>query len=106
MTSTHCPAVAFYFSIPLCPCSFAVSKQGRLLLADDMGLGKTVQAICIAAYYRNEWPLLVVAPSSVRFTWAEVKTAQQSIFVNQSFVPGREMAHYLVGVRVYHFVSI
>lgn len=54
-------------------CSFAVFKQGRLLLADDMGLGKTVQAICIAAYYRSEWPLLVVAPSSVRFTWAEVK---------------------------------
>ncbi|KAK2839698.1 hypothetical protein Q5P01_013438 [Channa striata] len=51
--------------------NFAVSKQGRLLLADDMGLGKTVQAICIAAYYKNEWPLLVVAPSSVRFTWAE-----------------------------------
>ncbi|XP_022051842.1 SWI/SNF-related matrix-associated actin-dependent regulator of chromatin subfamily A-like protein 1 isoform X2 [Acanthochromis polyacanthus] len=51
--------------------NFAVFKQGRLLLADDMGLGKTIQAICIAAYYRNEWPLLVVAPSSVRFTWAE-----------------------------------
>uniref|UniRef100_A0A7N6F750 SWI/SNF-related matrix-associated actin-dependent regulator of chromatin subfamily A-like protein 1 n=1 Tax=Anabas testudineus TaxID=64144 RepID=A0A7N6F750_ANATE len=46
-------------------------QESRLLLADDMGLGKTVQAICIAAYYRNEWPLLVVAPSSVRFTWAE-----------------------------------
>ncbi|GLD52027.1 SWI/SNF-related matrix-associated actin-dependent regulator of chromatin subfamily A-like protein 1 [Lates japonicus] len=51
--------------------NFAVSKQGRLLLADDMGLGKTVQAICVAAFYRDEWPLLVVAPSSVRFTWAE-----------------------------------
>ncbi|XP_061648112.1 SWI/SNF-related matrix-associated actin-dependent regulator of chromatin subfamily A-like protein 1 isoform X1 [Phyllopteryx taeniolatus] len=51
--------------------NYAVSKQGRLLLADDMGLGKTVQAICIAAYYRKEWPVLVVAPSSVRFTWAE-----------------------------------
>lgn len=51
--------------------NFAVAKEGRLLLADDMGLGKTVQAICIAAYYRTEWPLLVVAPSSVRFTWAE-----------------------------------
>ncbi|XP_077392497.1 SWI/SNF-related matrix-associated actin-dependent regulator of chromatin subfamily A-like protein 1 [Festucalex cinctus] len=50
---------------------FAVSKQGRLLLADDMGLGKTVQAICIASYYRKEWPVLVVAPSSVRFTWRE-----------------------------------
>ncbi|XP_075685205.1 SWI/SNF-related matrix-associated actin-dependent regulator of chromatin subfamily A-like protein 1 [Rhinoderma darwinii] len=50
---------------------FAISREGRLLLADDMGLGKTIQAICIAAYYRKEWPLLVVAPSSVRFTWAE-----------------------------------
>ncbi|XP_076858650.1 SWI/SNF-related matrix-associated actin-dependent regulator of chromatin subfamily A-like protein 1 isoform X2 [Brachyhypopomus gauderio] len=51
--------------------NFAVSREGRLLLADDMGLGKTVQALCIAAYYRREWPLLVVTPSSVRFTWAE-----------------------------------
>lgn len=52
--------------------SFAILRNGRLLLADDMGLGKTIQAICIAAYYRKEWPLLVVTPSSVRFTWAEV----------------------------------
>nr|XP_006636786.2 PREDICTED: SWI/SNF-related matrix-associated actin-dependent regulator of chromatin subfamily A-like protein 1 [Lepisosteus oculatus]XP_015214755.1 PREDICTED: SWI/SNF-related matrix-associated actin-dependent regulator of chromatin subfamily A-like protein 1 [Lepisosteus oculatus]XP_015214756.1 PREDICTED: SWI/SNF-related matrix-associated actin-dependent regulator of chromatin subfamily A-like protein 1 [Lepisosteus oculatus]XP_015214757.1 PREDICTED: SWI/SNF-related matrix-associated actin-de len=51
--------------------NFAISREGRLLLADDMGLGKTVQAICIAAYYKKEWPLLIVAPSSVRFTWAE-----------------------------------
>lgn len=51
--------------------NFAILKNGRLLLADDMGLGKTVQAICIAAYYQKEWPLLVVTPSSVRFTWAE-----------------------------------
>nr|XP_014348934.1 PREDICTED: SWI/SNF-related matrix-associated actin-dependent regulator of chromatin subfamily A-like protein 1 [Latimeria chalumnae] len=51
--------------------NFAISREGCLILADDMGLGKTIQAICIAAYYRNEWPLLVVSPSSVRFTWAE-----------------------------------
>ncbi|XP_028928029.1 SWI/SNF-related matrix-associated actin-dependent regulator of chromatin subfamily A-like protein 1 isoform X1 [Ornithorhynchus anatinus] len=51
--------------------NFAVAKEGRLLLADDMGLGKTVQAICIAAYYREEWPLLVVTPSSVRFAWEQ-----------------------------------
>ncbi|NXJ15467.1 SMAL1 protein, partial [Odontophorus gujanensis] len=51
--------------------NFAILKSGRLLLADDMGLGKTIQAICIAAYYQKEWPLLVVTPSSVRFTWAE-----------------------------------
>ncbi|KAB0397678.1 hypothetical protein E2I00_013143 [Balaenoptera physalus] len=51
--------------------NFAIAKRGRLLLADDMGLGKTIQAICIAAYYRREWPLLVVVPSSVRFTWEQ-----------------------------------
>nr|XP_030708513.1 SWI/SNF-related matrix-associated actin-dependent regulator of chromatin subfamily A-like protein 1 isoform X3 [Globicephala melas] len=51
--------------------NFAIAKRGRLLLADDMGLGKTIQAICIAAYYRKEWPLLVVVPSSVRFTWEQ-----------------------------------
>ncbi|NWV42362.1 SMAL1 protein, partial [Grantiella picta] len=51
--------------------NFAISRNGRLLLADDMGLGKTIQAICIAAFYQQEWPLLVVTPSSVRFTWAE-----------------------------------
>ncbi|XP_063551258.1 SWI/SNF-related matrix-associated actin-dependent regulator of chromatin subfamily A-like protein 1 isoform X3 [Gorilla gorilla gorilla] len=51
--------------------NFAVAKGGRLLLADDMGLGKTIQAICIAAFYRKEWPLLVVVPSSVRFTWEQ-----------------------------------
>ncbi|XP_041057134.1 SWI/SNF-related matrix-associated actin-dependent regulator of chromatin subfamily A-like protein 1 isoform X3 [Carcharodon carcharias] len=51
--------------------NFAISRDGRLLLADDMGLGKTLQAICIAAVYRKEWPVLVIAPSSVRFTWAQ-----------------------------------
>ncbi|XP_053453457.1 SWI/SNF-related matrix-associated actin-dependent regulator of chromatin subfamily A-like protein 1 isoform X2 [Nycticebus coucang] len=51
--------------------NFAIAKGGRLLLADDMGLGKTIQAICIAAFYRREWPLLVVVPSSVRFTWEQ-----------------------------------
>lgn len=51
--------------------NFAIAKRGRLLLADDMGLGKTMQAICIAAFYRKEWPLLVVVPSSVRFTWEQ-----------------------------------
>lgn len=49
----------------------AVRRKGRILIADDMGLGKTIQGIAIAAYYREEWPVLVVTPSSVRFTWKE-----------------------------------
>ena len=58
---------------PLCLlCSFAVHNGGRVLIADDMGLGKTLQALCIACYYRREWPLLIVVPSSVRFAWRDV----------------------------------
>ncbi len=41
------------------------------MIADDMGLGKTVQALAIASIYRQKWPLVVVCPSSVRFTWKE-----------------------------------
>lgn len=37
------------------------------MIADDMGLGKTIQALGIAHYFRDNWPLLIVAPSSVRF---------------------------------------
>uniref|UniRef100_F6ZN89 SWI/SNF-related matrix-associated actin-dependent regulator of chromatin subfamily A-like protein 1 n=1 Tax=Ciona intestinalis TaxID=7719 RepID=F6ZN89_CIOIN len=51
--------------------NFALSKNGRILLADDMGLGKTVQSICIASYYRSSWPLLIICPSSVRLMWKE-----------------------------------
>jgi len=36
-----------------------------------MGLGKTVQALGIADYYRETWPLLIVCPSSMRYPWEE-----------------------------------
>ena len=48
---------------------YALQRQGRVFLADDMGLGKTIQALAIASAYRQDWPLLIVCPSSVRFTW-------------------------------------
>lgn len=32
----------------------------------QMGLGKTVQAIALASAYRDEWPVLIIAPSSLR----------------------------------------
>nr|CAD7262550.1 unnamed protein product [Timema shepardi] len=50
---------------------FGLSKCGRCLLADDMGLGKTIQALGIMQYYRGDWPLLIVCPSSVRYAWLE-----------------------------------
>lgn len=49
--------------------TFCVERGGRALLGDEMGLGKTVQALAVAAYYSNEWPLLIVCPSSLRLNW-------------------------------------
>jgi len=45
---------------------FGISKKGRCLIADDMGLGKTLQAIGIVKYYSDNFPLLIVCPSSMR----------------------------------------
>lgn len=36
-----------------------------------MGVGKTVQAIAIAYVYREEWPVLVVCPASLKYNWKE-----------------------------------
>lgn len=49
---------------------FGVRKNGKLLIGDEMGLGKTVQAIALACYFKEAWPVLVVCPSSVRFNWS------------------------------------
>jgi len=50
---------------------YGVSRGGRVLIADDMGLGKTVQALGLASYYRQSWPVLIICPSSMRFSWEE-----------------------------------
>ncbi|XP_035301299.1 DNA annealing helicase and endonuclease ZRANB3 isoform X3 [Cricetulus griseus] len=36
-----------------------------------MGLGKTIQAIAVAYFYKEEWPMLIVVPSSLRYPWTE-----------------------------------
>ena len=45
------------------------TNNGRALIADEMGLGKTRSAIGCATAYKDEWPLLVVCPSSTRHHW-------------------------------------
>ncbi|NWV77833.1 ZRAB3 endonuclease, partial [Dasyornis broadbenti] len=50
---------------------FALQRNGRCMIADEMGLGKTIQAIAISYYYKNEWPLLIVVPSSLRYPWVD-----------------------------------
>jgi SWI/SNF-related matrix-associated actin-dependent regulator 1 of chromatin subfamily A len=36
-----------------------------------MGVGKTVEALAVAYIYQKEWPLLIICPSSLKYTWRE-----------------------------------
>ena len=45
-----------------------MSKLGTFMY----GYIRLLQALAIASYYVNEWPLLIVVPSSLRYAWQEV----------------------------------
>ncbi|EAR84994.2 helicase carboxy-terminal domain protein, partial (macronuclear) [Tetrahymena thermophila SB210] len=47
---------------------FGIQRNCRLLIGDEMGVGKTLQALCIAYIYKDQWPLLIICPSCLRFT--------------------------------------
>lgn len=51
--------------------AFGLHRGGRVLFGDEMGLGKTLQALLLAAQFQQEWPVLVIAPSSLRFVWRD-----------------------------------
>eukprot|EP00878_Enallax_costatus_P037737 GHUV01042695.1.p1 GENE.GHUV01042695.1~~GHUV01042695.1.p1 ORF type:complete len:120 (-),score=29.36 GHUV01042695.1:337-696(-) len=53
---------------------FGLRAGGRVLIGDEMGLGKTVQACALAKCYQDEWPALIVAPSSLRWVLRFSKT--------------------------------
>lgn len=48
---------------------FAIQRGGKALICDDMGLGKTIQGIAVASYYMQEWPVLILAQSSLKRVW-------------------------------------
>ncbi len=68
-----------------------MNRNGRILLADEMGLGKTVTSLAIMLAYKSEWPLLILCPASLRYTWpAEIekwipKLAHSAVYVVQGF---------------------
>ena len=49
---------------------FGLKRHGRCLIGDQMGVGKTLQALALGSCYLDEGPLLVIAPKSMRLTWA------------------------------------
>lgn len=50
---------------------FGLKNNGRVLIGDEMGLGKTLQALALMAFYKDDWPFIVVCPSSIRFQWKD-----------------------------------
>ena len=54
---------------------FGVEHHCRFLLADEMGVGKTIQAISLCYLYREDWPVLIVCPGSMKYLWkGEIQT--------------------------------
>ncbi|EDW11434.1 SWI/SNF-related matrix-associated actin-dependent regulator of chromatin subfamily A-like protein 1 [Drosophila mojavensis] len=49
---------------------FSIAQQGRVMICDEMGLGKTYQALAVADYFREDWPLLICTTASTRDAWA------------------------------------
>jgi SWI/SNF-related matrix-associated actin-dependent regulator of chromatin subfamily A-like protein 1 len=50
---------------------FGIAKNGRCLIADDMGLGKTYQALGIADFYKEDWPMLICTTATARDHWCQ-----------------------------------
>lgn len=42
---------------------------GRVMINDDFGCGKSLQALTLSLAYKNEWPLLILCPTFVRYYW-------------------------------------
>ena len=51
--------------------NFGIQRKGRFLLADEMGVGKSIQAIGVALLYKENWPVLIICPSSLKLVWRD-----------------------------------
>ena len=49
--------------------AFAISRGGKCMIADEMGVGKSRQGLALIASYRQEWPCLIICPSSLCGQW-------------------------------------
>lgn len=58
-----------FFSFQKKGVQFGIERKGRFLLADEMGVGKTAQALGVMYVYKEEWPVLVICPSSLKYNW-------------------------------------
>ncbi|XP_024398738.1 uncharacterized protein [Physcomitrium patens] len=69
---------------------FALQRGCRVMIADEMGLGKTLQAIAVVSCLEEDWPVLIVVPSSLRLQWAmslqqwlDIRPSDITVFMSQ-----------------------
>ena len=41
------------------------------LSIEQMGLGKTLQALAVGFFYKREWPMIIIVPSSLKYPWVD-----------------------------------
>eukprot|EP00605_Chrysophyceae_sp_TOSAG23-4_P000620 GSChrysophyteH1.ASY1.ANO1.699.1 assembled CDS len=76
------------------------TNAGRALIADEMGLGKTRSAIgCMCAFKQN-WPVLVVCPSSARYHWRSELLNDVTLIEGKSHPLGTTARHRLYKVVI------
>ena len=53
---------------------FGIEHHCRILLGDEMGVGKTIQALALSYLFKEDWPVLIVCPASMKYSWkAEIE---------------------------------
>ncbi|KAG2372651.1 hypothetical protein C9374_013659 [Naegleria lovaniensis] len=51
--------------------AFAVKRNGKVLFGDEMGVGKTLQGFSTMYYFKEDWPLLIICPASLKHNWGK-----------------------------------
>jgi SWI/SNF-related matrix-associated actin-dependent regulator 1 of chromatin subfamily A len=46
-----------------------IAERKVCYIGDEMGCGKTLESLVGCYYFQDHWPVLVVCPSSLRYTW-------------------------------------
>jgi len=65
------------------------AERGICYNADEMGTGKTIQALMSCKYFEEQWPVIIVCPSSLKYTWRDeirrwLEIPLEDIYVVQS----------------------
>lgn len=81
---------------------FIEKYDGRVLIGDDMGVGKTLQSIGWLALHRKRWPVIVVCPASLKYTWQRefIKHAGMKSYVCEGEQPSNATLDRRCSARV------